>query len=177
MHARDGALGVLADDVARRQPKYRDAIILLNDSFTLLDDEPVPPSHREFLLRLNIRRMKAALAAEAKEALGGDAPPAAAAGPGPGSAAATAAAGGGAGAAAAAAGRPPMGGGRGPAHGSSPGAVSRQPPRTGGFNPPPAGGHQGAAPGGRALSRSSSSSGKASVQPVTLEFGALGLGS
>eukprot|EP00198_Chlamydomonas_reinhardtii_P010740 XP_001700077.1 leucine-rich repeat protein [Chlamydomonas reinhardtii] len=50
-----------------RQPKYRDTIILMNDSVTTVDDEPVAAQHREFLLRLHIRRMKAQLAAELKE--------------------------------------------------------------------------------------------------------------
>lgn len=52
-----------------KAPKYRDTLILMNDSLGTIDDEPVTPQQREFLLRLNIRRMKAQLAAELKLSL------------------------------------------------------------------------------------------------------------
>ncbi|GFR50354.1 hypothetical protein Agub_g12563, partial [Astrephomene gubernaculifera] len=61
-----GSLDLRGNPVCRL-PKYRDTVILMNDSVTSLDDEPVTAQNREFLLRLHIRRMKAQMAAEAKE--------------------------------------------------------------------------------------------------------------
>lgn len=137
-----------------KAPKYRDTLILMNDSLGTIDDEPVTPQQREFLLRLNIRRMKAQLAAELKEqgAAGGEAEGGGAgAGVGKGSPAAGYGQGGGVQGGHYAQGSGPgsgHGAGHGPALGVS-GASSRVPPRTGGF-------HAGGAGGRGGLSRSGS---------------------
>ncbi|GLI67324.1 hypothetical protein VaNZ11_011511 [Volvox africanus] len=112
-------------------PKYRDTVILMNDNLTTLDDEAIPAQHREFLLRLHIRRMKAQLAAELKE---------------------DSAAGGG---------QPSQSPGDANTHGPpqipiAASGPSRLPPRTGGFHP--AAGGAGTGGSGRAsLSRNASS--------------------
>ncbi|KAG2434773.1 hypothetical protein HXX76_007658 [Chlamydomonas incerta] len=179
-----------------RQPKYRDTLILMNDSVTTLDDEPVQAQHREFLLRLHIRRMKAQLAAELKEEEKAAATAAAGAGaeqggPAGGSGTGPTPSGGSFGA-----GPMPSGGsfGAGPAgHGAAAaaahghgvaGAAHRVPPRTGGFAAPPAGGGGGGTGGAsRSLSRNTSasgaggksSSGRVAVQAVTLGMDGLGI--
>ncbi len=135
-----------------KAPKYRDTLILMNDSLGTIDDEQVTPQQREFLLRLNIRRMKAQLAAEMKEqgAAGGEADGGGAgAGVGKGSPAAGYGQGGGV-----QGGHHAQGSGSGPGAGHGPvlgvsGAASRVPPRTGGF-------HAGGAGGRGGLSRSGS---------------------
>lgn len=156
----------------------------------------VAAQHREFLLRLHIRRMKAQLAAELKE----EEKAAAAAG-------AEQAGTGAAAAGLAATGPTPSGGsfGAGPARsggsfGAGPagqgsaasaahgqgvtGAAHRVPPRTGGFTaPPPGGGGGTSGVGSRSLSRNTStsgtggksSSGRVAVQAVTLGMDGLGL--
>ncbi|KAG2490809.1 hypothetical protein HYH03_010731 [Edaphochlamys debaryana] len=177
-----------------KQPKYRDNVILMNDAVQTLDDEPVTTQQREFLLRLHIRRMKNALAAEMKG--GGEEPQqsqhggAGGAGQGPSHGHA-----------------PGLGGGlegQGQAHGqgqdprgpqgmhlphsaSGISGSSRLPPRTGGFNQPHAsatvpGGAGGASGAQRGLSRNASGgsrggSGRGGVAAVTLGMDGMSLSS
>ncbi|KAG2434875.1 hypothetical protein HYH02_012075 [Chlamydomonas schloesseri] len=190
-----GSLDLRGNPICK-QSKYRDTIILMNDSVTTLDDEPVQAQHREFLLRLHIRRMKAQLAAELKEeekaaaaaaaaAAGGvdqDGPGAGASGPTPSGGSVgggTAPSGGSFGAGPippASAGPAAAVHGHGHGHGVA-GAAHRVPPRTGGFAAPPGGGPGAGGSGGaaRSLSRNTSTSGRVAVQAVTLGMDGLGL--
>mmetsp|Transcript_36974 Transcript_36974/g.93251 ORF Transcript_36974/g.93251 Transcript_36974/m.93251 type:complete len:394 (-) Transcript_36974:157-1338(-) len=47
-----------------RHPKYREQVVVMSDSLQSLDDEPILPQQRENLMRLQIKKMKAVLAAE-----------------------------------------------------------------------------------------------------------------
>ncbi|MEW5306057.1 MAG: hypothetical protein WDW36_008557 [Sanguina aurantia] len=58
-----------------RAPRYREGVTLMGDSLATLDGEPILAAQREFLLRLHIQKLKAAvhleLAEEQAEAAGG----------------------------------------------------------------------------------------------------------
>lgn len=41
-----------------KAPKYRDSVIMMSDYLRVLDDEPITKEHREFLLRLQIQKLK-----------------------------------------------------------------------------------------------------------------------